>query len=90
MRWHLPRKHGDVSHAPWCRYGWHFPELAKVINDNFQYAKVVMLAKDKSNITEELKDGLTEITGDEDVSEQVPPSRCSCVFASDRITRSLQ
>jgi RNA processing factor Prp31 len=51
-------------------YGWHFPELARIVPDNFQYAKIVMLAKDKSSITEELQAGIQEIVDDEDVAEQ--------------------
>ena len=25
------------------RYGWHFPELAKVVPDNYQYARVALV-----------------------------------------------
>ncbi|KAG6508576.1 hypothetical protein ZIOFF_033950 [Zingiber officinale] len=30
-------------------YGWHFPELAKIVQDNIQYAKVVKLMGDHTN-----------------------------------------
>ncbi|XP_042395405.1 probable nucleolar protein 5-2 [Zingiber officinale] len=30
-------------------YGWHFPELAKIVQDNIQYAKVVKLMGDRTN-----------------------------------------
>ena len=30
-------------------YGWHFPELAKIIQDNILYAKAVKLMGDRSN-----------------------------------------
>ncbi|XP_058071536.1 probable nucleolar protein 5-2 [Magnolia sinica] len=30
-------------------YGWHFPELAKIVTDNIQYAKVVMLMGNRVN-----------------------------------------
>lgn len=52
-------------------YGWHFPELAKIVNDNFQYARVVILAKDKKNITEETLEDLKEVVGDPDIADQV-------------------
>ena len=52
-------------------YGWHFPELVKVINDNYQYARIVMLAKDKTNITDDMLDDLKEIVGDEELAKQV-------------------
>ena len=31
-------------------YGWHFPELTKIINDQIQYAKVLKCVKEKSNL----------------------------------------
>eukprot|EP00892_Ulva_mutabilis_P009833 jgi/Ulvmu1/7221/UM035_0007.1 len=52
-------------------YGWHFPELAKIVADNFQYARVVMLAKDKMNISNDMVDDLKEVVGDQDVAEQI-------------------
>ena len=30
-------------------YGWHFPELAKIVQDNIQYAKTVKLMGDRVN-----------------------------------------
>ncbi|GMM45630.1 snoRNP complex protein [Pichia kluyveri] len=39
-------------------YGWHFPELAKIVNDNHTYAKLVLNIKDKSNLSD---DNLHEI-----------------------------
>lgn len=34
-------------------YGWHFPELAKIVNDNHIYAKLVLEIKDKSSLNDE-------------------------------------
>ncbi|KAJ3260938.1 snoRNP complex protein nop56 [Chytriomyces hyalinus] len=34
-------------------YGWHFPELVKVVNDNYQYARCCKLIGNKANLTEE-------------------------------------
>lgn len=31
-------------------YGWHFPELAKIVNDNLVYAKIVLAAKTRFNV----------------------------------------
>ncbi|EAN76597.1 nucleolar RNA binding protein, putative [Trypanosoma brucei brucei TREU927] len=31
-------------------YGWHFPELAKIVNDNILYAKIVLAAKTRFNV----------------------------------------
>lgn len=30
-------------------YGWHFPELAKIVQDNILYAKTVKLMGDRAN-----------------------------------------
>lgn len=48
-------------------YGWHFPELVRIVPDNYQYAKVIHLLGDKSQLTEEILEPLTELLGDNDV-----------------------
>lgn len=53
-------------------YSWHFPELVKLVNDNYQYAQCVLLIKDKLEISEQKHlEGLTEITGSEDLAKEV-------------------
>ena len=52
-------------------YGWHFPELVKVINDNYLYAKLARAIKDKSTLNDDALKSLAEITGDEDVAKEV-------------------
>ena len=37
-------------------YSWHFPELVRIIPDNIQYARLVMLIKDKSSLIPDSKD----------------------------------
>ena len=37
-------------------YSWHFPELVKVVNDNYQYSRLALLIKDKSSLTEDKVD----------------------------------
>ena len=34
-------------------YSWHFPELVKLVNDNYQYSRLALLIKDKGSLTEE-------------------------------------
>ena len=34
-------------------YSWHFPELVKLVNDNYQYSRLALLIKDKSSLTED-------------------------------------
>eukprot|EP00227_Mantoniella_beaufortii_P015945 CAMPEP_0197590590 /NCGR_PEP_ID=MMETSP1326-20131121/11528_1 /TAXON_ID=1155430 /ORGANISM="Genus nov. species nov., Strain RCC2288" /LENGTH=493 /DNA_ID=CAMNT_0043155705 /DNA_START=91 /DNA_END=1572 /DNA_ORIENTATION=+ len=52
-------------------YGWHFPELVKVIADNYMYSRCCLFIKDKSTLTDEGLKALTEITGDEDKAKEV-------------------
>lgn len=52
-------------------YSWHFPELKQIVTDNFMFARCASYIKDKSKLTEEMLPGLTEITGEEDVSQKI-------------------
>jgi nucleolar protein 56 len=52
-------------------YSWHFPELAKVVTDNYQYARVAVLVKDKSELSEEALPALAEILGDDAKAAEV-------------------
>ncbi|PSR95929.1 Nucleolar protein [Actinidia chinensis var. chinensis] len=47
-------------------YSWHFPELVKIVNDNYLYAKIAKFVENKSELSEDKISGLTEIIGDED------------------------
>ncbi|GJN90539.1 hypothetical protein Rhopal_003551-T1 [Rhodotorula paludigena] len=48
-------------------YGWHFPELVRIVPDNYQYAKVARLVGDKAQLSEDLLDDLTELLDNNDV-----------------------
>ncbi|CAA2989126.1 nucleolar 56-like [Olea europaea subsp. europaea] len=52
-------------------YSWHFPELAKIVNDNYLYAKVAKYVEDKSQLSEDKLDGLTDVVGDEDKAKEI-------------------
>ncbi len=52
-------------------YSWHFPELAKVVSDNYQYARTALLVKDKSALSEEALPALAEILGDDSKAAEV-------------------
>lgn len=56
-----------------CRewYSWHFPELVKIINDNYLYAKVAKFVDNKSELSDEHIPGLTDIVGDEDKAKEI-------------------
>ncbi|KAG7728429.1 hypothetical protein KL933_001662 [Ogataea haglerorum] len=53
-------------------YGWHFPELAKICNDNQQYAQLVLYIKDKTSLTEDsLHDLAAIVNEDAGVAQQI-------------------
>lgn len=62
-------------------YGWHFPELVKIVPDNYQYAKIVKAVGDKSKlmsialrgeeIDEPLVGEMTDILSDEQRAKSV-------------------
>jgi nucleolar protein 56 len=52
-------------------YSWHFPELVKIINDNYLYAKVAKYIEDKAQLSEEKLSALTEVVGDEDKAKEI-------------------
>ncbi|KAF2611235.1 hypothetical protein F2Q70_00013935 [Brassica cretica] len=52
-------------------YSWHFPELVKIVNDNYLYARVSKMIDDKSKLTEDHIPMLTEVLGDEDKAKEV-------------------
>ncbi|XP_064981849.1 nucleolar protein 56-like [Musa acuminata AAA Group] len=52
-------------------YSWHFPELMKIINDNYLYAKIAKSVENKSDLTEDHIPELADIVGDEDKAKEI-------------------
>ncbi|MED6168688.1 snoRNP complex protein nop56 [Stylosanthes scabra] len=52
-------------------YSWHFPELLKIVNDNYLYAKVAKFIEDKAKLAEDKIPELTDIVGDEDKAKEI-------------------
>ncbi|KHN43632.1 Nucleolar protein 56 [Glycine soja] len=52
-------------------YSWHFPELLKIINDNYLYAKVAKFIEDKSKLSEDKIAAVTDIVRDEDKAKEI-------------------
>mmetsp|Transcript_17180 Transcript_17180/g.44988 ORF Transcript_17180/g.44988 Transcript_17180/m.44988 type:complete len:485 (+) Transcript_17180:236-1690(+) len=52
-------------------YSWHFPELVRIVNDNYLYTRAALQIKDKSTLSEEHLPALTEILGDEAKAKEV-------------------
>ena len=76
--WRWERTNGGLSGAD-CRmcvvfrewYSWHFPELVKLVPDNFQFARVVKHLKNKAEADESKVPGLVEITQDEAKAREI-------------------
>ncbi|UZJ54546.1 hypothetical protein CBS101457_003866 [Exobasidium rhododendri] len=49
-------------------YGWHFPELVRLVPDNMTYAKLASFIKAKERLSESDLEELTEILGDDEVA----------------------
>jgi len=52
-------------------YSWHFPELVKIVNDNYQFCQLCHLIKDRVNLTDALLPEIEKITDSMDVAKQV-------------------
>jgi len=52
-------------------YSWHFPELTKIVNDNNIFSKLVYLMEKRDNITDEMKEQITDIVLDDEKAQQV-------------------
>ncbi|KAL9247512.1 hypothetical protein vseg_020938 [Gypsophila vaccaria] len=52
-------------------YSWHFPELVKIVNDNYLYSKLAKYIENKAELSEENLPALTEIVGDEDKAKEI-------------------
>jgi nucleolar protein 56 len=52
-------------------YGWHFPELANIVSDTYQYARIVVLLQNKSKITNEISHSLVTLTDAESKAGEI-------------------
>jgi len=52
-------------------YSYHFPELIKVVSDNYMYAKVAQYIKSRKNLTDDKLEGLEEIVMDEGKAQAI-------------------
>lgn len=52
-------------------FSWHFPELSKIVTDNGIFCKVVHLIEKRENVTDDIKEQLTELVLDEDKAQQI-------------------
>jgi len=62
-------------------YGYHFPELVRLVNDNYQYCQLVKLIKNRkclTAVTDEMLEGMEKIVMDSAKSQAI----CDCARAS--------
>jgi nucleolar protein 56 len=52
-------------------FSWHFPELSKIVTDNGIFCKVVHMIEKRENVTDDIKEQLTELVLDEDKAQQI-------------------
>jgi nucleolar protein 56 len=45
-------------------YGWHYPELIQIIDENQKYLRIVLVIKERKNVTYDKLEALVEITED--------------------------
>ncbi|KND86804.1 Nucleolar protein 56 [Tolypocladium ophioglossoides CBS 100239] len=46
-------------------YGWHFPELVKIVSDNLTYAKLVLTIGNKKTLTDDRVDDIAAVVGED-------------------------
>jgi nucleolar protein 56 len=52
-------------------YSWHFPELVRIVPDNYTYTRLALAIQEKGSLSDERKEELAEITGDEEVAQAI-------------------
>jgi len=52
-------------------YSWHFPELAKIISDHAQFARLIKFIRNKSTLSEQSLDKLEKITESAEKAKQI-------------------
>jgi nucleolar protein 56 len=52
-------------------YSWHFPELVKIVNDNYVYARCASFIKNRNTLSEDSIEELAKIVLDEDKAQQI-------------------
>jgi nucleolar protein 56 len=53
-------------------YGWHFPELIKIVADNYTYSRLVIFIKDKKTLNnEQLHDLAALVSDDQEIAQSI-------------------
>ncbi|XP_068746130.1 nucleolar protein 56-like [Montipora capricornis] len=62
-------------------YSYHFPELVKIVPDNYMYAKVTKFIKSRKDLTEDMMEGLEEIVMDS--------AKCKAIYDASRSSMGM-
>ena len=60
-----------ISLFPSEWYSYHFPELVKIVPENYLYAKVAQFIKNRKELSEESLEGLEEIVMDSSKAQAI-------------------
>jgi len=52
-------------------YGWHFPELKQLLNDNYLYAKICLVVGNKSKLGDDQVEEMEKVLGDSDLVQSI-------------------
>jgi len=52
-------------------FSWHFPELMKIVNDNSIFTKLVHLVEKRENITDDMKERISDVVLDDEKAQQI-------------------
>jgi len=52
-------------------FSWHFPELTKIVNDNTIFTKLVNKFEKRENITDDMKEQITDVVLDDEKAQQI-------------------
>lgn len=52
-------------------FSWHFPEMSKIVNDNIIFSKLVHMIEKRDNVTDEMKEEITDIVLDDEKAQQI-------------------
>lgn len=71
-------------------YGWHFPEMGKIVNDNLTYAKAIKTMGNVSSVDQLLTLGFRTSAVDTDFSEILPEDVASALKAAAEVSMGTE
>ena len=63
-------------------YSWHFPELVRIVPDNYTYARLALAIQEKGSLSDDRKDELAEIAGESTVTSSQSIESQGVTFAT--------